>query len=289
MPQWGQSAGTTPANVAEIAAAVAALVPDAADVQAEAEDAIDARATADAIPTPEDLQPAAAAAIAAANLPTAAQVATAVDAQARCDAAIAARQASFTTWAQTGSAAAITAASLPTAAQVATAVDAQAKCAAAIAAASLPTAAQIAATLAADAGFLAAVANKLQETLDNGNVSDSAIADEIVRRVVGVTPQRTEVTLSGAPTSGTILAAPGGGLRNYIIACWISVTVGTSTTQFVSTGGDTMGAHVTPQNGNFSMTAPAGGDIFFSGVNTAITMTKTTGNTVICKVWYYTA
>lgn len=252
--------------------------------------------------TPAEVEAACTAAIAASGIPDASQV------EDSCTAAIAAASGTTiptTAQIQTGLATATSLAdvksvvdALPSAATIATAVGAQAACAAAITAAvgfDIPDLSQIqvACENALD-GFGVAVNSSLQPAAAAAITAASLPTaaqntTSIVTACVGASPLRTTVTISGAGTSGTLLAAPGVGIRNYITSMIISCSVAQSTWSLASTGVTSTGTHSLLQNSMGSWTAPAGTFIFQSGSNTAITLNKTTGATIIVNLIYYQA
>lgn len=98
---------------------------------------------------------------------------------------------------------------------------------------------------------------------------------------------RTYVTVSGAGTSGTILAAAGVGQKIQITRMWLSCkgAAGDFTVIDATAGDGTSGAHTFAVGTNASL-----GDgkytLFESTANTAITYTKTTLMQVNMTVWY---
>lgn len=262
-------------DIAAIAAACAAEVDALGSCQA----AIDSRQTS--LTTWSETG--AAAAISAAGLPAA--TATAVGAQAACDAAIAARQTSFTTWSQTGCAAAISAAALATATNLATL---QSTCSA------LPSAADIVTAIAMSAAISTQMQAAAQAALDATDVQvlcEQAIDSKnipvsVQTLAVGGTFLQATVTLSGAGTSGTVVAASGGN-RHYIVAMLAACSVANSTFSLASSGGTTMGAAQLLIGTSLSLAIPFG-YIIRGGLGTSITGNKTTGATLVITVWYYT-
>ena len=262
-------------DLAAIAAACAAEV----DALGSCHTAIDSRQTS----LTTWAQTGAASAIAAAGLPAA--TATAVGAQVACDAAIAARQTSITNWSQTGCAAAISAAALATAANLTTL---QGTCSA------LPSAADIVTAIAASAAISTQMQAAAQAALDATDVQvlcEQAIDSKnipvnVQALAVGGTFLQATVTLSGAGTSGTIVAAAGGN-RHYIVAMLAACTVTNSTFSLASSGGTTMGAAQLLIGASLALAIPFG-YIIRGGLGTSITANKTTGATLVITVWYYT-
>lgn len=98
---------------------------------------------------------------------------------------------------------------------------------------------------------------------------------------------RTYVSVSGAGTSGTILAAAGIGQKIQITRMWLSCkgAAGDFTIIDATTGDGTNGAHTFAIGAN----APLGDGkytLFESAANTAITYTKTTLMQVNMTIWY---
>lgn len=286
LPTVAQIAAAVPDDAAVQAAAAAALSAEVGGALITAAQVTSAVPTAAGIATAVGAQAACAAAITAANLPTAAQVASAVGAQAACAAALtAAAGAAIPSVAQiqsglsTSSALSTlqtTCSALPSAAAIAATVAAQASCAAAITAA---------------AGVAIPTVQQITDGVDGLNIAGSvysSVPPAVAALAVGVTPVHTTVTLSGAGTSGTLLAAQGLGLRAYVVAVLVSCTAAQSVFQMVSSGGTTMGSHSLLQNSNLSLSIPFS-YILRSGSNTSITVTKTTGATLVIDVYYYVA
>lgn len=260
------TAANLPSDADVQAACVAALEAEAGDSipsVVQIQSGLATAASIAALPTDADVQAAAAAAITAANLPTAAQVATAVGAQAACAAAITAAAGvaiPSVVQIQSGLATSASIAALPTDADVQTA------CAAAITAADLPN------TTAAAVEGLGIGGN---------------IPGFVKELAVGTTPLHTTVTVSGAGTTGTLIATPGGGLKIYVVAVLVSCTVAASTFRMDGTGASTMGTHSILQNDNLSLSLPFL-YIVSSGAGSNLTYTKTTGATLVVDLWYYT-
>lgn len=195
------------------------------------------------------------------------------DVQIACDAAILARQASFTTWAQTGAAAAILAANIPDS------TDIQAACDAAILArqASFTTWSQTGAAAAITAATLATAANV------------AAVPAATKALAVGATPLHTTVNISGAGVSGTVVAAPAAGSRIHVTAVLVSCTFTTTTSSsfsFASAGGDTMGNHPMLVNTSIPFSLP-NQSIFVGGDGTSLTANKDANATLVIDVYYW--
>lgn len=307
----------TAAETGAAAAIVAADLPDTAEVQAAAQTGAGDAITAANLPDQTEVQAAAAAAITASAgvaipsvvqiqsglatatsvsnvqttvnaLPSAAQVATAVGAQAACAAAITAAQlpsatqmdvlidtaienrvSSFTMWAQDGAQAAITASDLPSQTEMYAGL------------------ANLQADLVTDLeGSLPGLTASAVEGLDIAGGVPASTMILAVGHDASTQPLKTTVTLSGAPTTGTLVAAAGVGLRVYVQAILVSCTVAQSTFFLSSTGGSTMGTHSLLQNSCVALNIPFG-YILRSGSNVAVTLNKTTGATLVVDVWYY--
>lgn len=285
MPIW--NGGTGSITAAEVQAACeAAIVAENLPSQAEVQTACEAAITAAGIPTALEVQAAcedALTAQAGVAVPSVAQIQTGLSTSVE----VAAVQAAVDL--------------LPSAADVATAVGAQAAAQAAITASigtALVTSAQvqtsceaaITASVGAEIPDLAQIQTACETAIAVSQVATVADVDNIAPAVqtlaVGSFAQKTTVTISGAGTSGTLIAAGGVGVRTYIVGILVSCTVGNSTMQLVSTGGVSTGVHSILLNNNLSMSLPFG-IIARSGSNTAITCNKTASQTLIFDVWYY--
>ena len=288
MPAWNGTTGginQAQAQAACEAAIAAAGLPDATQVETAAETAASAAITSAGLPDASGVTAACAVAItseAGSGIPSVAQIQSGL----ATAASIAALNNLSQAQAQTAAAAAITAASLATSAQVSALNDlsqSQAKtaCASAITGASgtdIPNTTQI--TLAC------------QDAINNlGGLPDAhEIARAVKGQAVSSTPLRATVTASGAATSGTLLAAPGLGLRNYVVAVLVSCTAAQSTFQLTSTGALlTMGQHSILQNSNLFCCPPFGMPLMVGGSGAAISWNKTTAATLVIEVWYYQA
>jgi hypothetical protein len=215
------------------------------------------------------------AAIAAADLPSAAEVATAVGAQAACAAAITAAnlptaaQVATAVGAQAACAAAITAANLPTAAQVATAVGAQAACAAAIVAANLPTAVQV----AEEVGSSSTVSTLMESACKNAVGGNGRTAGSGVSTGAGTTGDLGLLSFFG-PGEGMTWAVYGWHIRVYGAASDVAIVSGSTTV-------------------NLGRSMPAGAvnavawpfPLYLLGDNEVMTFTKTSGASVELTVF----
>lgn len=290
--------GAQGACQAALNASVGGAIPSLIQIESECNDALIAYGTSKT----SELQPAAQAAITASigtALVTAAQVQTAASAsitaavgvaiptvvQNQAGLATAVNLAAVKTVVDVGSTATAVAAvqttvnALPSAAAIATAVGAQAACAAAITAANgvaIPSVSQ----------------NQVacEDAIDGRGVAlttdVTAVPAAVQVLAVGSFQAHQTVTISGAGTSGTLIAAAGLGLRTYITGILVSCTVGNSTMQLVSTGGQSTGVHSILLGDNLSMVMPFG-IVARSGSNTAVTCNKTAAQTLIFDVWYY--
>ncbi len=172
---------------------------------------------------------------------------------------------------EAGATAAITAAGLPDATEV------QAACDAALVAYGVATEATLDAVATAVSNLGDIIPDASTIAL---NVATAAV---VTPRVTGDLLRAT-VTISGAPTSGTVLASSGGTQR-IIWAVLVSCSAAQSSFSLASTGGDTMGTHQILQNGNLSLSLPFGA-VFKGGTGNSVTANKTTGATLVIDVWY---
>jgi hypothetical protein len=301
MPIWnGGTGGLTQAEAQ--AACEAAIIAENLPSQAEVQVACEAAIVAAGIPTDVEVQQACEDALTASigtALVTSAQVQTAASAsitaaagvaiptvvQNQAGLATAANLAAVKTVVDAGSTAVAVAAvqstvnALPSASAIASAVGAQAACAAAITAANgvaIPSSGQnqVSCENALD-GYGAAKTSEV-----------TAVPADVKTLAVGSSQLHTTVTISGAATSGTLIAAAGVGLRTYITGILVSCTVGNSTMQLVSTGGQSTAVHSILVGDNLSIVMPFG-IVARSGSNTAVICNKTANQTLIFDVWYY--
>lgn len=131
------------------------------------------------------------------------------------------------------------------------------------------------------------VADTVQGVDDLG-ISQQA-SDSVTFNAIGFTPLRaTNVVVSGAGTTGTLITSPGGGLKIYVTGFIVSCTVAQSTWTMGGTGASAMGTHSLLQNNCMSLFATFG-YLLSSGAGANLTYTKTTGATLTWDIWYYTA
>lgn len=165
----------------------------------------------------------------------------------------------------------------------------------AAAVAPLATAAGLAAAvapLATTAGLAAAVAPlataaALAASEAALDASIASVPAQVQSLAVGATLLHTSVTIAGAPTSGTVVAAPGLGLVTTVVAVAASCS-GASATVFslASAAGTTMGVHQILIGDNFTLSIPFG-YVIRGGTNASITADKTAGATIVVDVWYW--
>lgn len=122
---------------------------------------------------------------------------------------------------------------------------------------------------------------------DTTAATAAAVAVAVATKAVGATLLHTSVTIAGAPTSGTVVAAPGLGLTTTVVAVAASCN-GAAATVFdlASAAGTTMGVHQILIGDNFTLSLPFG-YVLRGGTNASITADKTAGATIVVDVWYW--